>query len=768
MTSISFFDTVSFLSCFFCFVPALAAFREFPAPGARSLLPLSGTADSVTMRLKTQPPHMRLQNLRERRSSPFIADVLEDNSNSLLFGPGGQASIVTPQDAGYGAEAAPEGREPVPEDQPPSQSQVQLSTRPSSTPDTQASQSVAFSSLDQTSSVISAPVTGTTATISGQPSDTTTGYPSSLPPSSGLTTSASATSQSSTSAAFPSSSWSSSPSLPLSSSATTSSPPSASSSSYANGASYSISSTHRASVYIGIAFGAIAAVAFVGVLFVWWMRIRRRTRHRALESTTTWPWDRDILGSSGNVEAGIDTSTVHNGLGLWDIHEPMRREPSHGLFGSGFTEGHHISSVDGSSYPLPPAPIHTDARLANPYPTIQIHSANSSVPDLAPDLGRLQVANLMPGDVSSGDEASRAGSSLDMAPMPRTLSSECGTPFEPMAGGRPRFLGLGGSGLAVPWAPLRPRRQPSRMSGLGIEVTSEKDWVPLPYPGDTHAQNGPEVGGWAASLKSNLVNAFNAVVGASGTGGSVSDHLTRPPHRRKRSRKSKRHESVETYKGMLSRGSTMRSTGASVKDWTLEETRDGAGVVHIRLPDVSDDVSNWLSDTIFENDIQKPPTAVLKSHNHELLSAHPTESVTRASSVYSTMSLGSPELPASRIATDPPRLPSIPPMSPTSTPCSTSHTRKSTRYRRHETRKKTHRSRRPTYMTRASSSHSAATSVGSEMSCQSSARSERLTYAEEFAKKMLRERRKRVMEMAIDRRQTRRPLGSAGKARPII
>ena len=66
----------------------------------------------------------------------------------------------------------------------------------------------------------------------------------------------------------------------------------------------------------------------------------------------------------------------------------------------------------------------------------------------------------------------------------------------------------------------------------------------------------------------------------------------------------------------------------------------------------------------------------------------------------------------------------------------------------HRKRTKRHR---PAIVTRKSSSQSSAVSVGSDMSRMSSVPSEGLTDAERFAKNILRERRRRVTEMAVGR-----------------
>ena len=85
--------------------------------------------------------------------------------------------------------------------------------------------------------------------------------------------------------------------------------------------------------------------------------------------------------------------------------------------------------------------------MCGPYPTVrplplELRHSDTSVPGVMQDIGSLRVANLVAGDIlTSGDESSRPATALD----------DVGTPRESSVMLKPRYLGLNGSGLNVPW-----------------------------------------------------------------------------------------------------------------------------------------------------------------------------------------------------------------------------------------------------------------------------------------------------------------------------
>ena len=496
------------------------------------------------------------------------------------------------------------------------------------------------------------------------------------------------------------------------------------------------------------------------------------------------PWGKPDT-DDGGLEGGREKSFVGAGLasiGDRDVGEPKRTEsflhtpispvkqtiappdpfsdaPTY------FTNPSLRSSlVDSAAYPLP---------LRNgPYPTTRplpshLTSANFSASGSADDhgsactLGPLQVANMMPGDASAA--TSRAGTAMGMSSVnAHVMTNEFGTPRENVPGSRPRFLGLDGQGLKVPW-------------GRG---GNWEHLPPLPMPGES-PRGGPDTEGWTASLKMNLVNAFNSVAAnlpsAGNSPGEEEDKLTPMPIRRGADRRELRGKDWVEFVGgelvglPLSRGSTVSSKVS--KAWTLEETGDGAGVVHIRglglesyrggdhafSPQLSrgSSLSSDDRDTIrfgTGGDIlrvmthesqtpliitKKPKAVFLKPNPRRGMSWYGggggTGALTRASSVYSTASAVSSVF--MNGGGGPPRLPSIPTFSRTSTMTARS------RYGGSERSAKMGR-KRPKNLSHLSSSSSSAASFRSDVSRGM----DKLTDREEAAKRALRERRMKVMK----------------------
>ncbi|KAI0659498.1 hypothetical protein C8Q70DRAFT_1053861 [Cubamyces menziesii] len=561
------------------------------------------------------------------------------------------------------------------------------------------------------------------------------------------TTSATASSTATTPTPSSSLSTSSSSSVPTSSSATpTSTASGGATPPKIDSASSSENANRSTSFYIGIAFAAIACAGLVVTILAWWLRIRSRTRRRKKSKSTAWPWDHDQFGGR--------QLSLEGGLGIYEPDRDMVERPLHPGAHSPIA-AMHGTLADPSTYtiPVPPPPAHTQRAHGSPYVTVQLHDAHQSVPDLAPDLGTLQITNLAPGDMY---DSSRASTALGVA---HTYPAEYGTPFQPQ---RPCFLGVQSGGLEVPWRPLRIRRNGSAASGQRGAPLCDTESLnePLPYPGDIAVSDdsrllqtaaGQRHEGWAASIRSNLLNAFNAVVGANPSQVSApNDTFTQAPTRH--SQRSKR---------SIPHGPREHLSKAHGSSWTLEETGDGAGVVHIRNGE-EDAAGDVPAQDPFADDLQIPPLAATASqvYGSGLLCVSPPASVTRASSMYSTASdtNGAVE----RVRDGPPRLPSIPSLSRSQSEDNTDEQQAydgidvQTHRVRGQRRKKTKNTRRPLLASRKSSSQNSTNTIGSDMSRTSSACSEHLTDGERFAKNALRERRRRVMEMTVGRGKTRR------------
>ncbi len=405
--------------------------------------------------------------------------------------------------------------------------------------------------------------------------------------------------------------------------------------------------------------------------------------------------------------------------------------------------------------PLPPAhpdrPNYPGSR--SPFVAVPLHANRNreqSVPDIMQEMGTLKITNLMPGDiVMSGGESSRASTALgftDGSPDSNFYSAE--SPTTPHA----TLAAVDDSTPRRPWAPLRTWKSKSKGAWQEGHMLEDGDsYTPVPFPGDSPAAPEPEVepetkqDGWAVSMRSNLVSALNAVVGANAslakTAGEGNDNLTRPPERRTSQRRRGvrgRHESA----GGMSRSGTASSASSPTR-WALEETVTGRGVVRFRG---HPEQGSSLTEDPFSDDSQIPPAGTAdRKQEGECL-----ETFDCAPGTATGQPTSSKTTETTLLRPHPHELLSIPSASRSSggeEPKGGSG-RKKTSYQPGKRTKK----RRPAVVTRkSSSSQSSAVSVGSDMSRISSVPSEGLTDAERFAKHVLRERRRRVMEMAVGR-----------------
>ncbi|KAK0205995.1 hypothetical protein DFS33DRAFT_1311595 [Desarmillaria ectypa] len=120
------------------------------------------------------------------------------------------------------------------------------------------------------------------------------------------------------------------------------------------------------------------------------------------------------------------------------------------------------------------------------------------------------------------------------------LPPEFGTPRQAMD--RPRFLSLeSGRGLRVPW------RRPDSGQGGWINMDSmgaHHEAMETNNQDPAAAIQDPNVGGWTASLRANIMNALGSVMPASSPWIPASDHLTPAPL----TRKEKAEEQQEQWK----------------------------------------------------------------------------------------------------------------------------------------------------------------------------------------------------------------------------
>lgn len=511
----------------------------------------------------------------------------------------------------------------------------------------------------------------------------------------------------------------------------------------------SLSAQRTENLYLGIVFGSIAGLAILAAIIACCLKIR--DKRRAEENAENWPWDRDDRRvEEGFHHQGNDTDLGQSHLDSWgyphsnemsaksrELIEQLPQPPAlwHPPDGRRYRGGEERS--------LNEAPRSPQSLRHKAYPTIQIHHAHQSVPDLAPDLGKLKVANYMPGDASSFDEASRAGSRLGTA-------SELGTSSPNTPKSQHHATPDPGDGwsktLGSPWAPLQVRHSSSprvRLQDPGqkkLPDDSQRSNDTTADPASsTSTLSSQET--WASSIRSNIVNAFNAVVGSNTP--QVDDNLTRAPLRTVRRLDPSQSKPLREVFPVVDMDSKSQPSGSKLPPLATGSSSVGSEVVS--LP--------WASEvSLSDGDIiKKPLPAMIRSQDRSQIALPPVATSSNSGSVYSEESAASVE----RTTSMPPQLPQIPPMSRTSTSssswCSYDPPRKSLKHQSRQSRKKsssTVQNRRPTLMAYGSSSTYSAYSgitLDSAVTRSSSTSSGSLNDQELFAKMALKERRKRLL-----------------------
>ncbi|KXN83275.1 hypothetical protein AN958_01646 [Leucoagaricus sp. SymC.cos] len=403
--------------------------------------------------------------------------------------------------------------------------------------------------------------------------------------------------------------------------------------------------SHSPPFFVAIILGTIAGVAVLAAMIAWaFRRQAHEKRRRLVDSAMKLPWFCSAGGNDvglGDQKAASDTETAmrttdtevgiknlgsREGMAYvqsWeprgdrDVGEPKRGEsyvdrkprppfitqqiPTSALF-SRYSGQHLISEYAASS-------CASRVSLGSIDPHLQVDTLGKG--------SALLITNQVPGDIS-------VSSSQEVGfpcPSRNSLSpiSEIGTPRElvPM----PRFLGLDGKGLSIPWGEKDPSSNEGQaetatksriMSAEHIRQTWERNtsnhFESPSHSAEEQVQQQNEGEGWANSIRSNFRNAFNAVAASLPSAireGKESSNSRLTPARPKQSsiREVLRHSSPTQGEAnsntALSRGCTIKSS-ASVP-WSLVETESNAGVVHIHLPssDVCSTSSHDLSDPSF-------------------------------------------------------------------------------------------------------------------------------------------------------------------------
>ncbi|KAI0686930.1 hypothetical protein BC835DRAFT_426845 [Cytidiella melzeri] len=364
-------------------------------------------------------------------------------------------------------------------------------------------------------------------------------------------------------------------------------PPAASTSPSISGAK------HGTNTSVAIAFGAVAVAAFLIAIVAWFVRIRARSRRRNISKRTAWPWD--------NGDQHLES--VHGVLSSYEKDEESEGEaPSlHSVLTLPPELVGRDEIMHGTHYiPMPQSPYRLTGDL------------HKSVPDLAPDMGTLRVANYVPGD-------SRATSRLGMTLTGHPSSTE---------GPNPSLDDF--AMLKQPWPSLRADSGESAFALASIDEKSD----PYYFSSDMHSQ-GPTTraqppDSWVSSWKSNIMHAFQAVVSGSSSTTPSGDKYTVEPTRVGQ---------ASSRQQVLSRQNSVQSQSAiSRHNSTSGHSVHGS----------NKDPSAWHAEAAYNrrdrsSDLSVPPLAIVKNRDRHC------GTLSRASSVYSTASASctEPALPIS-------------------------------------------------------------------------------------------------------------------------
>ena len=279
-------------------------------------------------------------------------------------------------------------------------------------------------------------------------------------------------------------------------------------------------------IYVGIALGVIVVIAFLAALVAWSVRLHRHRRRS--RNTTNVPWatrDDEKLESGTSTPDDVSFNSLHTWepRGDRDVGEPKRSE-SYFLAGTPVVAARPMYAT-----PVPPPQLPPLSHVM-PLQDLMVYSHPQYPPQYP------TVAHALP------------------------MMDNYGTPRQVMD--RPRYVGLGedGMGLAVPWRHSPPPPSIVTQTTPPPIVTqttpppvdhASPAQLPCPFPTESrirqHYRESKERAqeekeqyeGWAASVRSSLVSAFNAVASSLPNGhnlsfanGEAEDKLTAVPKRR--------------------------------------------------------------------------------------------------------------------------------------------------------------------------------------------------------------------------------------------
>ena len=378
-------------------------------------------------------------------------------------------------------------------------------------------------------------------------------------------------------------------------------------------------------------------IAIICSLGAWWFRISiaKKRRDALVASALSWDGDaRNIGGVFGAQRAAhfrdaieSNSSSIADLSGDRDVGEPRRGSVYHlpasilhggtaDSFSSStvlprvFSGAEHarlnslpVTSFPNASFPDISFPAESFPMTDGPYPTTRPlprrFSTGFTVDENIGTLGPLQVANMVPGDT---EDMSRPSSRQEVERIPRTRFS---TPRNRWTGGNPRFIGSEAGGSGGPWtstvtetartkdpvaANARAQTIPyfsSQTKGEPAHIrTNWDDFPPLPTAGEDLSKRASygasdSLEQWATVLESNFTNTFRTgwsgreILPSQDVFASDRDLVNHQPSQQGGSNRR------DNFEDRVFRRTNTGNTAVS-NPWTLEETGNGAGVVHIR------------------------------------------------------------------------------------------------------------------------------------------------------------------------------------------
>ncbi|KAG1733821.1 hypothetical protein EDB19DRAFT_1999905 [Suillus lakei] len=211
--------------------------------------------------------------------------------------------------------------------------------------------------------------------------------------------------------------------------------------------------------YVAIILGTVRVLACYLEFLAWWMRSRTSAR-KTRDDDELWT-ARDVLEDGPEPSLQRSFSSPVNTPSTANFYKTCDRAPGY----------NPARTVVGDVYPP----------MEQRRPALANSASGFSVQESPRTLGRLQVANIAPGDLTSGDESSHGGPTFYS-----TRATELGPPrsgvqyptqsFLPLEGdGLPQFLPSPGHAQHTPRERLRPVMENTPGIGPG-------DWHNIPLP----------------------------------------------------------------------------------------------------------------------------------------------------------------------------------------------------------------------------------------------------------------------------------------------